>query len=648
MTSRQSTIDFDKTPSSLSTMATVRSADRSRQADPRESPLNMTRNLSSCFPIAIATSLAIAGCGDTAPCVTARHGDGSYTLALDGLCLDGVTTNHLVAGAWQAAGTELAWQPAASSGLELTLVADAPAQAIELAIPVLDVDQMFQQGYQSWSFNGTVEIPLMVALDGDGRALMKAARTGSAIDEVRGVAFHAALFRKGDTGRVLVVAALSAMRAVTGIAATRELDAPPRLSIIYGPQREPLAPDPGDGRARSEVLYVATAETPEAALGLLSGELMTAHAADGFTPKRPPGGWFSWNSMFTAVDAAAVRGELDVVQTTLLPAGMPLVEIDDGWEVAWGDWRDNAKFPDGLPALATDIRARGLVAGVWLAPFLVDTASQPATADPSLFVRGADGQPLVHMSPGVVGSYYVLDGSNPASMAIVTDQIHRLATGGFTFFKLDFLYAGALAGQRAQDVTGIEALRAGLALVRQAAGPDAIINACGAPTLPMIGVADSLRIGADTAFPGLDINFMMVATAARNFAARAHLWPVIWPDADQAQLRAPLTLDEARTSAVTAALAGAPYALGDDLAQLDPARRAIALDPAILDLAGAAAPAIPDGLMVAPTGAIGLSPLLENGLVTPPPATFHAIGRSGTSYTIAIDWTDTHAVTITP
>lgn len=602
---------------------------------------------------AVATSLliaAVAGCGDEAStCTTGSRGDGTYTLALDGFCLDRVTASHLAGGTWQTAGTELDWQPAASGGLLVTLSAEAPAQALELAIPALDVDQMYQQGYQSWSFTGTVVVPLAVALDPDGRAAMKAARTGSAIDEVRGVSFHAALFRKGDTGRVLLAAALSAEHAVTGIAATRDVDAPSRVSIIYGPQRERLATDPMTGRVHGEMLYLVSADSAEAALDMLSDELVSAHAAAGFTPKRPPGGWFSWNSMFAAVDATMVRGQLDVIQSALLPVGMPLVEIDDGWEIAWGDWRDNAKFPDGMPALAADIRARGLQAGVWLAPFLVDTTSQvAATADPTLFVRGADGKPLVHMSPGVVGSYYVLDGSNPVSMAIVTDHVRRLAAGGFTFFKLDFLYAGALAGQRAHDVTGVEALREGLVQIRQAAGPDSVINACGAPTLPVLGIADSLRVGADTAFAGIEMRFMMVATAARDFAGRVHLWPLIWPDADQTQLRAPLTLDEARTSAVTAALAGPAYSLGDDLVKLDATRRAIGLDPVLVDLAGAAAPATPEGLMTEPTGAIGLSPLLENGLVTPPPATFHATGRSGTRYTITVDWTGSHAVTITP
>jgi hypothetical protein len=602
---------------------------------------------SSLSLLTVLVALLLAGCGDTSECATGANGDESYTLALDGQCLERVTVAHRADGAWQTSGAELEWQATPEGGLRVVVSAPAPAEALELAIPQFDVDQMFQQGYQSWGFSGTVSIPLMVALDEDNRPRMKAAQTGSVLDEVRGVSFHSAVFRKGDTGRVLIVAALSAEHAVTGIASTRGLDARAQLSVIYGPQRELLHPDPTDGRVRSEEIYLATAETPEAALAQLRAELVAAHAHDDFTPKRPPGGWFSWNQLFTGVDAAAVLGQLDTIQQALLPAGLPLVEIDDGWEIAWGDWRDNAKFPQGLPALATEIRSRGLVAGVWLAPFLVDVTSPAGGSDPSLFVRGPDGMPLVHTSSGIPNHFYVLDGTNPAAMAIATDHIRRLAAGGFTFFKLDFLYAGALAGRRSQDVTGVEALREGLRLIRQAAGPDAILNLCGAPILPVIGRGDSLRVGADSAFAGFDAKFMMVGGATRSLAARTHLWPLVWPDPDQAQVRPPLTLDEARVSAVAAALAGAPYGLGDDLTKLDAARRALALDPVVLDLAGAAAPATPDGIMVEPAGAIALSPLLENGFVTPPPSTFHATGKSGTAYTITFDWT-APSVTITP
>lgn len=595
--------------------------------------------------LVLVLALASAACSGTTTCETGARGEGRHVLALDGMCLDQVTVAHRAGGTWRTAGTALAAEPAPDGGLVLTLSAPAPAEALELAIGEVAFDQMLQQGYQSWSFSGTVAIPLAVALDADGRPSMKAAQTGNVLDEVRGVSFHSAVFRGGDAGPVLVIGALTADRAVTGIAATRDVDGRAQLSILYGPQRELLPADPADGRVHGEALYVATAATPEAALAQLSAALVRAHA--GVTPRRPPGGWFSWNELFTAVDAAAVLAHLDLAKSALLPAGLPLVEIDDGWELAWGDWRENPKFPDGLPALATQIRARGLVAGVWLAPFLVDVSAPAAASDPALFVRGADGLPLVHTSPGLPGSYYVLDGTNPVAMAIVTDHVRRLAAGGFTFFKLDFLYAGAFVGRRAREVTGVEALRAGLAMIREAAGPDAILNLCGAPILPVIGLGDSLRVGADTAFAGADASYNMVGSAARSLAARAHLWPLVWPDGDQAQLRPPLTLDEARVAAVSAALAGAPYGLGDDLTQLDATRRAIALDPAIVDLAGAGAPATPEGIMVEPTGAIALSPLLENGLVTPPPSTFHAVGKSGTAYTISFDW-NARTVTISP
>ncbi len=597
--------------------------------------------------------LSLGGCGDEAPpCATGAGAPGAFTLALDGLCVRDATLRQRVAGVWrgEAEAPGLLVEDAAHGGLRVTLQGTAPAEGLELTLPGLDVDVMLQQGYQSWGFSGTVWIPGAVPLDPDGVAAMTAARTGDPVDEIAGVSFHSIVLRKGDSGPVLVVGALASEHAVTGLAATRNAGET-RLSIVYGPGREAL-PVQG-GEVASEPIYLVTAATPEEGLARLTTELQATHAPRGFTPRRPPGGWFSWNYFFDRVDAAAIRAQLPIMQARLLPAGLPLVELDDGWQVGWGDWQDNAKFPGGLPALAAEITGRGLVAGVWFAPFLVDVTSQAAGSPPSWFVQGPDGRPLVHTITGNPRAFHVLDGTNPEAMALVTDEVRRLAAGGFTFFKLDFLYAGAIAGRRSQPVTGVEALRAGLALVRAAAGPDAILNGCGAPIMPMLGLVDSLRVGADTIFDGYPMNFTFVASAARSLGARAHLFPLVWPDADQAQVRVPLSADEARVSAASAALAGAPYALGDDLANLDPARLDLALDPMLVDLAGAAVPATPVGLMGSPAETIAKNPLIESvgstsGLATPPPATFHATGKSGARYVVTFDWTGARTVTITP
>lgn len=594
---------------------------------------------------------ALLGCGDDNECTLSETADGSYTLPVGDRCLRDVSAGARVAGAWSA-GAKIDVVAIDDGGYELQLSVAGAAEGFELTLPDVIADRMLHQGYQSWSFTGNTMIPRSIPMDDDGAPQMQAARTGDPIDEAPGVAYYATLFRAGTDGDVLIVAALSADVAATGIAATTDGQGNTAITVLYGPQRETLPTD-GQGDSRSETLYLGWAPTPEQAMDKLRARLVAARANSGFSPKRPPGGWFSWNERFADIDEAFITDHAAVVGTVLAPLGMPLVEVDDGWERQWGDWTANANFPNGMEAVAADITGRGLVAGIWLAPFLVDVRAAAAQSDPSLFVSGPDGNPLIHVRSGSTRQYYVLDGTNPDSMAIVTDEIARLAAAGFTLFKLDFLYAGVLRGGRSADVTGIQAMREGLQRIRDAAGPNAIINACGAPTLPVIGIADSLRIGPDTAFEGFDLNWSAIAAAARNLATRAHLFPLVWLDADQAQLRPPYTTDEARAAALTAALAGPAYALGDDLTTLDSVRLALATDSMVLDIAATTEAPQPQGLMDQVGDETPASPVIEafryfEGYAVAPPARFRIRGASGTEYEVAFDWADGHSVTVTP
>jgi alpha-galactosidase len=307
-----------------------------------------------------------------------------------------------------------------------------------------------------------------------------------------------------------------------------------------------------------------------------------------------------------------------------------------------------------MDGAAAKITGEGLTAGVWLAPFLVDVDSAAAAAaDPALFVQGPDGTPLQHKPSGSNKRYFVLDGTNPASMALAAQPIADLAAQGFTFFKLDFLYAGALPGRRHDaTATGVEALHRGLDRLRAAMGEGATFNACGAPIFPLLGHADSLRIGSDTAYAGLGLNWTDVAFAARSTAARAFLAGEVWLDGDQTQVRAPYTIDEAKASARVAALSGPAYALGDDLRTLPGDRLALALDPEVLDLAAADAPATPDDPLDAPADDVVHSPVLDailhpGSTGAPPPARFTMKGKSGAIYALTFSWTDAHGVTVT-
>lgn len=442
--------------------------------------------------------LAVNGaCGSDEPCETGANADGTYTIAIDGACLRQVSASARRDGVWTTDGVQLELEPIAGGALTV-VSAEGGVDALQLHIGDARGDRMLQQGYQSWSFSGATWVPDAVTLHEDGAPLFGAPDTGDVFDEEVGVSYGSVVVGN-VTGPYLVVGAVSAHVANTGLAATRAGDAT-ELTIVYGTSREPL-PAGGDGRVRSERIALLGSDDPNAGLAMLRGHMAAALPANTPPPRRPPAGWFSWNERFEDIDEQYIRDHIAIVATELAPAGMPLVEIDDGWMPRWGDWIDNERFPTGMESLGAEITGAGLVAGVWMAPFLVDINSQTGqTIDPALLVQGADGNPLTHRFSGGANSFYILDGSNPDAMKVATDAVARLAAAGFTFFKFDFLYAGAFPGPRANPVTGVEALRNGMRLLREAIGPDAIINACGVPILPIIGLADSLRVGADTAF----------------------------------------------------------------------------------------------------------------------------------------------------
>lgn len=302
-----------------------------------------------------------------------------------------------------------------------------------------------------------------------------------------------------------------------------------------------------------------------------------------------PHGWLSWYHNGIWVDADGV-----LANARLLPEGAgAVIQIDDGWQQAYGDWVPNTKFPD-LAGFCEDLEARDQVPGIWTAPFLVSAGSDLAGSAPeSWFLRDAGGGRLVDPRHTVFGPMYVLDPRRPAVRRHLTDVFRRLRGAGFRHFKIDFLYAGAYAG--------LEAFRAGLTAIRRGAGADAYLLACGAPLLPVAGVADGCRIGPDTCTPWLDLTTGEplptffgdeVLNVVRNVAWRSDLSPWFQTDPDVAVTGGTLTAAKARQLMTAVALCGGLYFLSDDLRVLAADRREIALRPELRDIAagGAATP----------------------------------------------------------
>ena len=94
---------------------------------------------------------------------------------------------------------------------------------------------------------------------------------------------------------------------------------------------------------------------------------------------------------------------------------------------------------------------------------------------------------------------YALDPSNPAFRAHLRHLFAKLTRDfGYSYLKLDFLYAAAAPGKRHdQNLTRGETLRQGLEAIRAGAGDDAFILGCGCPLGQAVGVVDGMRIGPD-------------------------------------------------------------------------------------------------------------------------------------------------------
>ncbi|MFD6167406.1 glycoside hydrolase family 36 protein [Streptomyces coeruleorubidus] len=213
-------------------------------------------------------------------------------------------------------------------------------------------------------------------------------------------------------------------------------------------------------------------------------------------PRPAPTVWCSWYEYFTEVTEDDIHENLRAMDTLDLP--VDVVQIDDGYQRALGDWLTLSGRFRSRAGIADKIRSRGRRAGIWTAPFLVDPASDLAAEHPDWLVRDTAGG-FAHAGRNWGHDLRVLDTTHPDAAAYLTEVFTTLRAEGYDYFKTDFLYAGALDGVRHADVDPLTAYRSGVRLIRDAIGPDSCLLGCGAPMLPSIGLFDAMRVSPDTA-----------------------------------------------------------------------------------------------------------------------------------------------------
>ena len=226
------------------------------------------------------------------------------------------------------------------------------------------------------------------------------------------------------------------------------------------------------------------------------------------------GGYVSWYNHYTAIDERVIGEDLEsikandnIVNTYFIERGRPTVfQIDDGWELAIGDWQAHPeKFPDGMARMASRIVEKALVPGIWLAPFLLMPGSDTAKAHPDWVLRDTSGAPVkAGWNPNWGGDVWTLDLSLPEVEDHLVGLFDTVVNGwGYRYLKLDFLYAGLMRGAFAGRKGGAwqhyaRVMARILEFSYAADGSPVAFLSCGAPIESTAPFMPLMRSGADT------------------------------------------------------------------------------------------------------------------------------------------------------
>jgi hypothetical protein len=373
---------------------------------------------------------------------------------------------------------------------------------------------------------------------------------------------------------------------------------PPYLELIYDFGGQQL---PGHASFRLDPLVLLSGESPEALQEKFFEEIRDRvlrggqrwslagrerpQVTDARRLLNPPpdgklSGWGSWYYYFARVGMEDLRRNLRLARRR--EVGWTYFVLDDGYQKQLGDWLEtNEKFPEGLGAVAQEIRDHGFEPGIWLAPFVAGRGSAIYRDHRDWFVRRY-GPVRAAWNPhwGNDALYYSLDLSNPEVQAYLRNVITTL-TGehGFRFLKLDFLY-GAAARGRVWDprYSPAERLKVGYDLIREAAGEEVFLLGCGSPLAQGIGRVEAMRVGPDVApfwfdsvryyltrDPHAASTYFAVRSAIHRSVMHRRLW---LNDPDCIMLRdGDILMNETErfTLAHVAVLTGALYFLSDRL-----------------------------------------------------------------------------------
>lgn len=206
-------------------------------------------------------------------------------------------------------------------------------------------------------------------------------------------------------------------------------------------------------------------------------------------------GYTTWYNYYGGITQSDVVRDLDSISR--LDTKIDCFQIDDGYQRAIGDWlvTDTDKFPDGMKKIADDIHSKGMIAGLWLAPFAGVPRSNLFRQHRDWFIKDQKGRP--YKTGHNWGGFYSLDIYNPQAREYIKHVFDVVLNDwGYDLVKLDFLYGACVLPLN--NKTRGEVMCDAMDFLRQCCG-DKLILGCGVPLMPAFGKVDYCRIGSDIA-----------------------------------------------------------------------------------------------------------------------------------------------------
>lgn len=296
-------------------------------------------------------------------------------------------------------------------------------------------------------------------------------------------------------------------------------------------------------------------------------------------PGRPLSGWDSWYTVFqnTGISEDFILENAEGLAGRFGDFGLDSMQIDDGWQDVWGDWNAKAEFPSGMKAVADQIKSKGLMPELWMAPLSARTGSDFYRQHSDWFAeKNWIGNIIIEPD------MYPFDLTRPESMERVRELGRRIAGWGYQSVKMDFAYHALFAVLPADPYLTPTALyRQAVSEFRDAVGRDVyFINI--SMTFPNYGLVDAFRIGLDD-WPcwdgGADCSGYItiegkwaqgikpaVRMAARRYWMNGRIW---WNHHDQLFFR-DQSADEANAFASLVGISGGMISLGEEASSLTP------------------------------------------------------------------------------